>query len=204
MPGEFAVCSQCRGFASRICLLSGRETLIGILRIRRIALLIVMVGLCSSQGLRASEFSPPNRSRAGESLAIVVNLNNPLENLSTDELRKLFLGRKTHWPNGRRIAVAMLDYQYPECRSALRQIYRMNETAYKEYFMKATFRGDVFVAPKTVSSPELMRKFVFNAPGGIGYLRISDLDDTVKVVKIDGRPPDDKNYSLQIDEPAEE
>ena len=49
-----------------------------------------------------------------------------------------------------------------------------------------------------------MRKFVLNAPGGIGYLRTSDLDDTVKVVKIDGRLPDDKNYSLQIDEPLEE
>ena len=49
-----------------------------------------------------------------------------------------------------------------------------------------------------------MRKFVFNAPGAIGYLRTSEVDNTVKVVKIDGRFPEDKNYSLQIDEPLEE
>lgn len=166
--------------------------------------LLVTVGFCSSRGVRASELLLGNRSKPGESLAIVVNLNNSVENMSTEELRRLFLGRKTRWPNGRRIAVAMLDDQYPERRSALRQIYHMDERAYEEHFMKATFRGDVFVAPKTLASPELMRKFVFNAPGGIGYLRRSDLDGTVKVVKIDGRLPDDKNYSLQIDEPVEE
>ena len=49
-----------------------------------------------------------------------------------------------------------------------------------------------------------MRKFVFNAPGAIGYLRSSDLDDTVKIVKIDGLLPNEKDYSLQIDEPLGE
>ena len=173
------------------------------LPIRLMAVLIVVVGLCSSQGVRAEPF-PPNRSKPGGSLAIVVNLSNPINNLSTGELRSLFLERKSHWPNGRRIAVAMLDYPYPERRSALRQIYRMDENVFQDYFIKAIFRGDVFAAPRTLASPELMRKFVFNAPGAIGYLRNSDLDDTVKVVKIDGRLPDEKNYSLQIDEPAEE
>ena len=189
--------------ASRVYLLNGKEILIRKLTIPTVAVLLVVVGLCSSRGVRAEAF-PPNRSKPGGSLAIVVNLSNPINNLSTGELRSLFLERKSHWPNGRRIAVAMLDYPYPERRSALRQIYRMEEDAFQEYFIKAMFRGNVFAAPRTLASPELLRKFVFNAPGAIGYLRNSDLDDTVKVVKIDGRLPDEKNYSLQIDEPAEE
>jgi ABC-type phosphate transport system substrate-binding protein len=173
------------------------------LPIPTMAILIVVVALCSSRGVRA-QLSPPTRSKPGGSLAIVVNLANPIDNLSAAELRSLFLERKSHWPNGRRIAVAMLDSPYPERRSALRQIYRMDENAYQDYFIKAIFRGEVFAAPRTLASPELMRKFVFNAPGAIGYLRSSDLDDTVKVVKIDGRLPEEKNYRLQIDEPVEE
>ena len=195
--------AQCGRLASRVYLLNGKEVFIRKLSIPTIAVLIVVVGLCSSRGVRA-EPSPPNRSKPGVSLAIVVNLANPIDNLSTDELRGLFLERKSHWPNGRRIAVAMLDYPNPERRSALRRIYRMDENAFQEYFIKAIFRGDVFAAPRTLASPELMRKFVFNAPGAIGYVRSSDLDDTVKVVKIDGRLPDEKNYSLQIDEPVGE
>ena len=199
------MCPKCRGLASRVHVLNGKETLIRDLKIRRWAVLIVViVGLCPSRGVRALELTLRNRRKPGESLAIVVNVANPIENLSTEELRKLFLGRRTHWPNGRRIAVAMLDYQYPERRSALRQIYHMDESAYEQYFIKATFRGDVFATPKTLASPELMRKFVFNAPGAIGYLRTGNLDDSVKVVKIDGRLPEDKDYSLQIDEPLEE
>lgn len=168
------------------------------------AVVIAVIAICASPGLRASEFALRGGSKPGTSLAIVVNRANPVENLSTDELRGLFLGRKNHWPSGRRIAVAMLDYHYPERHAVLRQIYRMDESAYEDYFIKATFRGDVFVAPRTLASPDLMRKFVFNAPGAIGYLRASDLDDTVKVVKIEGRLPADKDYSLQIDEPVEE
>lgn len=169
----------------------------------RCAVLIVVVGLSSNRSVLASRFSPQNRNKPRATLAIVVNRTNPVDNISTDELRKLFLERRTHWPNGRRVAVAMLDYLYPERHTALRLIYRMDESAYEDYFIKATFQGEVFVAPRTLASPELLRKFVFNAPGAIGYLRTSDLDETVKVVKVDGFLPDNKNYSLQIDEPLE-
>ena len=178
--------------------------MIGERPIRWMAVVLVVLGFCSSRGLRASVSSLTNRNKTEQSLAIVVNRTNPVKNISSDELRKLFLGRKSHWPNGRRVAVAMLDYRFPERHAALRQIYRMDERTYEEYFIKATFQGEVFVAPRTLASADLMRKFVFNAPGAIGYVRSSDLDDTVKVVKIDGRLPGEKNYSLQIDEPLEE
>lgn len=173
------------------------------LKILRMAVLVFMVGLFSSRGVRATELWSPSRSK-GESLAIVVNRANPVDNLSTEDLRRLFLGRKTRWPNGRRIAIAMLDNHYPERHAVLRQIYHMDESEYEEYFIKATFRGEVFIAPRTLVSRDLVRKFIFNAPGAIGYLRASDVDDTVKVVRIDGHLPADTNYSLQIDEPKED
>jgi hypothetical protein len=35
-------------------------------------------------------------------------------------------------------------------------------------------------------------------PGAIGYLRISDVDPTVKVVRIDELLPEDKGYKLHV------
>lgn len=169
-----------------------------------LAVTTVVVGFCLAKSVRASVFSQRNQNKTGQSLAIIVNRANPVENISTAELRKLFLEQKTHWPNGRRVAVAMFAFGYPERHAVLRQIYRMDERAYEEYFIKETFRGDVFIAPRTLASADLMRKFVFNAPGAIGCLRMGDLDETVKVVRIDGLLPNEKNYSLQIDEPLEE
>ena len=48
-----------------------------------------------------------------------------------------------------------------------------------------------------------MRKFVFNVPGAIGYLRPGDVDDSVKVLRIDGHLPGDAEYPLKIAERSE-
>jgi ABC-type phosphate transport system substrate-binding protein len=141
-----------------------------------------------------------SRNNPSQSLAIVVNRSNPIDNLSFGELRKIFLGERSHWPNGHRIAVVMLNYGQPERQTVLRLIYRMDEDGYQDHVLRGMFRGDVFVAPKTLASPEILRKFVFNAPGAIGFLRASDVDDSVKVVRIDGLRPEEENYRLPIDE----
>src|ERR1700687_138803 len=172
----------------------------------KLRVLHIFVAIALVLGLRpnhpAQATPPPSkpRSDASQSLAIVVNRSNPTNNLSFSELRKIFLGERSHWPNGHRIAIAMLDYGQPERQTVLRLIYRLDENGYQNHLLRGMFLGDVFVAPKTLASPLILRKFVFNAPGAIGYLRASDVDDTVKVVRIDGLLPDNKEYSLQIDE----
>src|SRR5207253_8531806 len=45
------------------------------------------------------------QTTSGQSLAIIVNQSNPVENLSFTELRRIFLGERSHWPNGRRITL---------------------------------------------------------------------------------------------------
>ena len=162
------------------------------------AVFVLILGLSPMVG--AGDL-PQRKVKPEQALAIVVNRSNQVDNLSTDELRKIFLGSRSHWPNGRRITIAMLDYEQAERKAALRQIYKMDEDAYRNHFLKEEYRGNVFAVPKTLTSPEVMRKFIFNAPGAIGYLRASDVDESVKVLRIDGRLPDDKDYTLQIDEP---
>ncbi len=135
----------------------------------------------------------------GQSLAIVVNRLNPTEDLSFAELRKIFMGERSHWVHGRRIAVAMMAEGQPERDTVLRKIYHMSEDGYREHFLRGLFTGDVFLSPKTLSGPVVVRKFVFNAPGAIGYLRAGDVDESVKVLRIDGHLPNDKDYRIQID-----
>src|SRR5438045_9330508 len=63
--------------------------------------------------------APQSHAAADDSLAIVVNRTNPVENLSFSELRKIFLGEQTHWSNRRRITVVMLE---PGNRSEERRV----------------------------------------------------------------------------------
>ena len=172
-------------------------------RVRAVSLsAVILVSLALPREPRAQAATSPSEARANpsQSLAIVVNRSNPLDNLSFIDLRKIFLCERDHWPNGHRIAVAMLDYGQPERKTVLRLIYRMDETGYQDFLLREMFRGDVFIAPKILASPTIVRKFVFNAPGAIGYIRTRDVDQAVKVIRIDGLLPDDKGYRLQIDE----
>ena len=165
-----------------------------------ILIIVVALALPRDYSAQAASSVADVRGNPSQTLAIVVNRSNPTNNISFSELRKIFLGDHNHWPNGHRIAIAMLEYGHPERRAVLRLIYRMDEKAYQDFLLRGMFRGDVFVAPKTLDSATIVRKFVFNAPGAIGYLRASDVDESVKVVRIDGLLPEDKGYRLQIDE----
>ena len=58
--------------------------------------LLVEVLPCGTLELNAF---PAEEQPGDRNLAIIVNLNNPVGNLSTPELRRIFLGERGHWPN---------------------------------------------------------------------------------------------------------
>jgi ABC-type phosphate transport system substrate-binding protein len=148
----------------------------------------------------AGPLPPAPAAAAGseQSLAIIVNQSNPVENFSLPELRKIFLGERSHWPNGRRITLVMMDPTQPERKVILREIYGMNEKDLNSHFIQGVFTGVVFVSPKTLATPSEVLKFVFNVPGAIGYVRAADADSSVKILRVDGRLPDDKDYKLRM------
>ena len=148
--------------------------------------------------LGAAAVVPQGQSAKEESLAIIVNQSNPVENFSMDELRKIFLGERSHWPNGRRITLVMMEPGQLERRTMLRDVCRMSESEFSRHFLHGLFTGEVFVSPKTLATPVGVRKFVFNVPGAIGYLRASDVDGSIKVVRLEERLPEDKDYKLRV------
>lgn len=149
---------------------------------------------------------PPSRVQAAhskEGLAIIVNRENPVENLSMAELRTVFLGERSHWPNGRRITLVMMEPGQPERDAVVRDVCRLSESDLRRRYLQGLLTGEVLVSPKTLASPVGVRKFVFNVPGAIGYLRSEDIDNSVKVVRIDGHLPSDADYPLKIEERSE-
>src|SRR5262245_17231402 len=112
-----------------------------------ILIIVVVVALALPRNHSAQTALPVADTRANpsQSLAIVVNRSNPINNLSFTELRKIFMGDRNHWPTGHRIAIVMLEYGQPERRAVLRLVYRMDEKTYQNFLLRGMFRGDVFV-----------------------------------------------------------
>jgi ABC-type phosphate transport system substrate-binding protein len=156
----------------------------------------LLAGLAFGEPAKAAPATPT------EALVIIVNKANPLDNLTTEELRKYFRLEREQWPNGRKNTVLMLPPGTPEREAVLRQIYQFDESEFSRHFLQATFTGQIHSAPKELASAVNMRKFVFNVPGAIGYVRASEVDDTVKVIRVDGLALTDKNYPFKIATPG--
>jgi len=140
----------------------------------------------------------PETGGGTEPLVIVVNRSNPIDELSSAELRKIFLGNRSHWPNGRRITLVMREPGEPERNAVLHDVCGMTDDQLKNHYLHGLYTGEILVSPKILSSPVGVRKFIFNVPGAIGYLRMVDVDPTVKVVRIDELMPEDKGYKLHV------
>jgi ABC-type phosphate transport system substrate-binding protein len=163
--------------------------------------LAVLLALLTHEAARCAE-PPAEQSATTQPLAIIVNRSNSMDDLSLGELRRIFLGERSYWPNGRRITVVMREPGEPERKSMLRDVCQMNESELKNHFLHGLFTGEILVSPKILATAVGVRKFVFNVPGAIGYVRLSDADDTVKILRVDELVPDDKGYKLKVETPG--
>jgi ABC-type phosphate transport system substrate-binding protein len=144
--------------------------------------------------------APPRPARAqdAEPLAIVVNRNNPLSEISTADLRRLFRGQRSRWSNGRRVTLVMRDPGTPERQAILRSLYGLAEEEYRRTYLQAVFSGEASDAPKTLASTNGVLRFVYNVPGAIGYVRARAADRSVKTLRVDGRLPGEPGYRLEV------
>ena len=136
-------------------------------------------------------------AHAGD-LAIIVNKASPVDTLTAGELTKFFKAEKSKFANGTKAVLSMQESGRPEREAALKQIYKMSESEYNDYFVEATFTGAVSAAPKAYPSGLAVKKFVANTPGGIGYIDSAEVDDSVKAIKVDGKAPGEADYKLKL------
>lgn len=132
-------------------------------------------------------------------LAVIVNPANKLDGVTTKELQRYFKAEKTKTPEGLRLVIVMQDVGRPERNAALKNIYKMNEAQYTNFFVEATFTGSVTAAPKSVASGAAVKRFIAATPGGIGYVLSSDIDKSVKSLKVDDKNPEDSDYPLKAE-----
>ena len=133
---------------------------------------------------------------SGDELAIVVNKTSTVVNLSYSDLKVIYLGDKEHWPNGQKVLTVALASGRPELKAFLKHVCGMSEGDYKKYFLQASFTGKSVVVPRMAPSGAAVKALVSTMPGSIGFLKLSDLDSSVGVVKIDGLSPGDPGYKL--------
>ncbi|HWW84409.1 MAG TPA: substrate-binding domain-containing protein [Vicinamibacterales bacterium] len=170
-------------------------------RLNLLAVIIVATfagGNPAWSGAIQARTSVPTTVAAHDTLVIIVNKDNPVAELSVFDLRRMLLGETTRWPDGRKVTIAMREPGQPERDALLRVMCRMTESDFTRYLLHAAFRGDPQGTLKQLDTPNGVRRFVFNVPGAIGYVRGDEMDDSVKVLKIAGPIPETPIYGLTL------
>ena len=130
-------------------------------------------------------------------VAIVVNQDVPVEDVTLPEMRKIFLGERQYWNPKLRVVLLMRAPIAPERDVVLRAIYQMTEAQFRQYWISKVFRADVPAGPKIVYSTEMATELVTGVPGAVAFMDASAIPKGVKVLKIDGKLPGDKAYPLR-------
>jgi ABC-type phosphate transport system substrate-binding protein len=129
-------------------------------------------------------------------VAIIVNKNVPLDNLTFAEVRKLFRGERQFWNSDLRVTLLVRAPVAHERDVVLKKIYEMSEAQYRQYWISKVFRADVAAGPKIVYTTDMATELVSAIPGGVSFIEADKVPAGFKVVKVDGIKPGEKGYSL--------
>ena len=129
-------------------------------------------------------------------VAIIVHKDNALADVSSLEVEKIFKLETQHWKGNQRICLVLQEAGSPEKKIVLQKIYAMTDEELRKYWLGKIFRGEIAAFPQTESSGESVRRFVKAVPNAIGFVDAAKADDSVKVLRIDGKLPGEKGYAL--------
>ncbi len=118
---------------------------------------------------------------ARDSYVVILNLENPVSNISRKELQKVFTGEVANWQElggqDKKIWPLRID---PSMGSGLAELFRMDVLGSKNSFSTQS---------RLMRSPRIAADYVRKFSNAIAYSSFSDLPEGIKVISINGVMP---------------
>jgi hypothetical protein len=143
-----------------------------------------------------SEMPDFEKMKKTDDLAVVVNANNPVQELTVAELRKIVNGERQFWSGKTQILLVLKSDDTPETQLLLGRTIHANGAEFNKIWTERVFRGDATKAPLRVPSSGMLVQVIRDYRGGIGFVAGHDLPPDLKIVKIEGKLPGEAKYFL--------
>lgn len=114
-------------------------------------------------------------------ILVVVNQDNPTGDLSKREIIDLYMGRNLYFADGSQALRLDQPPESGERKLFYQNLVKKSVAQVNAYWAKLLFAGRSS-PPTTMENAEQLIETIRNNPRAIGYIKESDLDDTVKVV----------------------
>ena len=135
---------------------------------------------------------------AEDTIAVVVNKGNAINEMSSSDLKRIFLGEKTEWEGGAgKIFAINLSPEDLVRQKFQDKVIGMKGDELQKYWMDEKIKGKSIQTPNVQKSILAVKTFVKKLPNAIAYMPISEIDESVKILKINNALPDDAAYILK-------
>jgi len=116
---------------------------------------------------------------AGEPLAVIVR-GDRAGQLTVEEVVQIYLKQRRFWDDSAPIVPVNRDAGSQVRRAFTRRVFGDQARRLAVYWNRQYFRG--VLPPATLASDEAVKRFVALEPNAIGYIRASQVDESVSVV----------------------
>lgn len=119
-----------------------------------------------------------------KSFAVIVHPDNPTPTLTAKDLKMIFLGDQTTWPDGQPLKVAALKNGEMH-KEFLKDMVKLSPMKFAMHWKQKIFTGSATGCHiNFFKSEDKVKEYVKANPTAIGYISVDSVDDTVKEIKI--------------------
>jgi ABC-type phosphate transport system substrate-binding protein len=120
-------------------------------------------------------------------MAVVVNKENPVENVTAAHLARILRAEIKKWPDGKNL-VLVLHKDSPGETETLQHLNKMSAAEWQTVL--STHKDSIVF----VDTDADVLKAVQAEPGAIGMVEVHSVDGTINVVQVDGKRPMESGY----------
>src|SRR5271165_4434324 len=120
-------------------------------------------------------------------MAVVVNKDNGVENVTSAHLVRIIRGEVKKWPDGKSIVLVL----HKDSEGETETLQRLNKMSVAEWHAFLAGHRDSI---QFVESDAEVLKMVQSEPGAIGLIDVRAIDNTINVVHVDGKLPMEFGY----------
>jgi ABC-type phosphate transport system substrate-binding protein len=120
-------------------------------------------------------------------MAVVVNKENKVDNVTAVHLGKLFRSEVRKWPDGKAVVLVLHKNSEGETET-LQRLIKMSPAEVKAQI--ASHKDSIVLADSDAD----VLKIVQSTPGAVGLIEIHSVDNTINVVRVDGKLPMESGY----------
>ena len=135
---------------------------------------------------------------ASGQIAVVVNQGNEIKSVTLQSLQDIYEGNKVSWSNNYKIFPVSMKTSLKVTQSFFEKALGKSPREMKRAWIRLTLSGEG-APPRVVGSEAEVLLYVAKNEGAIGFVGVDKVNDSVKVLAVQGNLPSEKGYPLKSD-----